>query len=156
MDLQLTNQIALQLKDNPPISYNDIRSVLSTAFYFTSHLVDCLEDMHTAYHLLILISDFCQYLVCDFRGLQSPAPVAAIGLASLSLASRCSCTRTCATIYNSGENVFLISASVKGASHTYSRLSCRVLVGKSLLRMYGGTALTVYIADSILAIVLSS
>ena len=59
-------------------------------------------------------------------------------------------------IDNSGVNVFLISASIEGASHTYSRLSCLVLVGKSLLRTYGKMDSTAYTVDSILAIVLSS
>ena len=62
----------------------------------------------------------------------------------------------CLAIDNSGMNVFLISSSVEGASHTYSRLSCLVLVGKSLLCIYGRMASMAYTADSILAIVLSS
>ena len=59
-------------------------------------------------------------------------------------------------IDNSGINVFLISASIEGASHTYSRLSSRVVVGKSLWRIYRRMASTAHTVDSILAIVLSS
>ena len=52
-------------------------------------------------------------------------------------------------------NVFLVSASIEGVSHIYSCLSCRVLVGKNLLRVYGRMASMACTADSILAIVCS-
>ena len=52
-------------------------------------------------------------------------------------------TRKPPCIDNSGMNVFLISVSVEGASNnTYSYLSCRVLVGKSLL-LYRGERVSV-------------
>ena len=68
----------------------------------------------------------------------------------------CLDTEPFVAIDNSSMKVFLLSASIESASHTYSCLSCQVMVGKSLLHVYGRTALTAYTVDCILTIVLSS